>query len=135
MPGLRVVHFRYSHIAHENSHLESNISQTDATFYIQRFVNAFFAWLHEHNACPKLKGVILGMYCDPEHILYDEDGQALRRHCYVKGRQTDVFGREIVVGVPVPAYMIRELEPDCDLLNFDPKGKWSGSLPGRYHRL
>jgi hypothetical protein len=46
----------------------------------------------------------------------------------VRGYQTDVLNRNITVAVPVPAHRIRELEPDCDLLDFDPECEWSEVL-------
>jgi hypothetical protein len=55
------------------------------------------------------------------------------RHCFIKGYQVDALNRKIVTAVPVPAYQVRELEPECDLLDFDPECEWVGGMPGRLH--
>jgi hypothetical protein len=109
------------------------------TWEVQRFANSLFSYLHEHNLCQHLKCLVLGHYGHPAGDLVEGESEifSVPRHCFIIGYQTDslALGRKTVIAVPVPAYMLRELEPKCDLLDFDPGCDWVGSLPGRFQEV
>jgi hypothetical protein len=87
--------------------------------------------MDHHGICPKLQGIIFGMYWELEVPLTDcvNDGWCYTRHCFVKGYQTDALGRTIPVAVLVPAFRLRELEPECELLDMDPESEWASPTP------
>jgi hypothetical protein len=102
------------------------------TWEIQKFSNAVFDYMHRNHACSSLKVLVVGThFVAGLDAMMEEDMCLYPRHCFVKGYQTDVLSRSTTIAVPVPAYRIRELEPDCDLLDYDPECNWVGGLPGR----
>jgi hypothetical protein len=134
LAGLRVIHFRFGKFRPQPNDDEDEFrTPYEIAQDIQRFANAFVAYLEQNKLCSNLKAMIFGT-----HWIPGEDDEELvsasgyyPRHCFVKGYQVDVLHRKTAIAVPVPAYRIRELEPECDLLDFDPECYWVGSIPGR----
>jgi hypothetical protein len=60
-----------------------------------------------------------------------EDGETLR-HCFVKGSQKDSFGRQVTVAIQVSAYMLKDLDPSLNIINYLPwfPGEWTQELLG-----
>jgi hypothetical protein len=111
--------------------------EDEVTSEVERFANDFFTYLEQKNQCPKLRAVIFGMHWDPKipHDLVQGDESLYSRHCFVKEHQSDASNLRMAVAVPVPAYKIRELEPECDLLDLDPECEWVGGIPGRLYEF
>jgi hypothetical protein len=130
--ALRVLHFRTPSLRLDTVDANTNFPDNKdmATWWIQRFATGVFTYMEEHGYCSDLKIVVVG-----SHVDVDKPGVFLHhiypRHCFVKGYQTDVLNRSTVVAVPVPAYMVRQLEPDCDLLDYDPGCDWIGGWSTR----
>ncbi|KAF2833071.1 hypothetical protein CC86DRAFT_399721 [Ophiobolus disseminans] len=139
MRGLRVIHFR---LPQSESVDVGNITfyqtQAHVTWELQKFSNGVFEYMDRHKACPDLKAIVIGhhSHVGPGSHLGEEMVEWFYpRHCFIKGYQIDVLQRRTAVAVPVPAYRIQELEPGCDLLDYDPECEWVGGLPGRFHFL
>jgi hypothetical protein len=100
---------------------------------VQRFCNGFFYYMGKQGACPFLKAIIIGQWFEAnDHNEVRAANQSYYpRHCFIKGYQTDLLNRKTAVAVPVPAYRNPEVEPECDLLDFDPMGVWVGAMAGR----
>jgi len=136
LSNLRVVHFRYMPTrSHREEDPDNMPDQTQVTADIQHFVTTVFAYMDRSGICSRLRGIVFGMYWEPEspYGLPIEWGLEwpYTRHCFVRGYQTDAFNRKATVALPVPPHKIRELEPDCDLLDFDPECDWVGGIAGR----
>ncbi|KAF2638100.1 hypothetical protein P280DRAFT_432294 [Massarina eburnea CBS 473.64] len=128
---LRVVHFRIS----PDDLLLSAIkySEDEVTCTAQRFANSVFAHMEEQGVCSKLQVVIVGCFNRDENSSVSDF--QIPRHCFVKRHQCDSFQQIVVVGVPIPAYMIRQLEPECDLLDFDFDCDWVGGWASRIRNV
>lgn len=106
----------------------------EITWEVQRFANGFFQYLDDRNLCPKLKALAFGVNWTPRRPLAANE-YSVPRHCFIKGWQTDALNRRTAIAVPVPTYRLRELDPELDILDFDPECEWVGGLPGRFlHR-
>lgn len=137
MRGLRTVHFR---LPQSESVDVGNITfyqtQAHVTWELQKFSNGVFEHLDRHKSCLDLKAIVIGhhSHVGPGTHLGEQSVEwYYPRHCFIKGYQVDVLSRRTAVAVPVPSYRIRELDPDCDLLDYDPECEWVGGLPGRLH--
>ncbi|KAF2131758.1 hypothetical protein P153DRAFT_383849 [Dothidotthia symphoricarpi CBS 119687] len=124
LKDLRILHFRFPKLIEPPAYGDAtNNGPNDITWEVQRFANAVFRYMDKHDMCPRLKGMIFGTHWNAQPGM---DGEwCYPRHCFVKGHQTDALNRTMVVAVLVPPYMIRQLEPDCDLLDFDPESEWA----------
>jgi hypothetical protein len=97
-------------------------------FCMQRWASTFFEYLHTRRWCTNLKALIIRC-----QVVYHEDyggdhgGSAyyMPQCCYVKGFQTDVFGRTGVVAIPVTRARLRASEPWADILDYDPECNWN----------
>jgi hypothetical protein len=91
--------------------------------------------MEEQQLCPSLEAVVIVHHFEPSKIRDPIIAGNLlwyyTRHCFIRGYQYNALNRKTAVAVPVPAYKIRELLPDCDLLAYDPACNWVGGLPGR----
>jgi hypothetical protein len=52
------------------------------------------------------------------------------QYSVIKGHRTDVLGQRSTGAVPIPLSRIRELDPDCHLLDVDPDFNWQEFLTG-----
>jgi hypothetical protein len=87
--------------------------------------------MDEEIFCPKLKTLIFGTFNDLLHQSADE--VHIPCYCFVKGYQTDAFGHKIAVAVQTLPFMLRDLDPTMDILDFDPGCEWVGARPGRFY--
>jgi hypothetical protein len=123
LSNLRIVQFRYLRLRAYDTEEEDKPQPAEISAHIQRFATTVFTHMYQTDHRPTLRGIIFGMDWDPEcSHSFNADGEyPYTRHCFVKGIQIDALGRKMIVAFPVPAHRIRELEPDCDLLDFDPE--------------
>jgi hypothetical protein len=94
---------------------------------LQEFCSAIFNYMFVQEACPSLKAIVVG------HNVYSDNEWAdmyCTQHCFIRDYEIEVWETR-AVAVPVPAYRIRELLPDCDLLDYDTECESLGSLLGR----
>jgi hypothetical protein len=126
---LRVLHLRLPHFGCGSNTTDFKTA-TRVTWEPQRFCSTVFDYMHRHHACPALKVLIVGNHYPIGLGELDGNVWAYPRHCFIKGYQMDVWNRNTAVAVPVPDYRVRELEPDCDLLDFDPHRDWMEVLSG-----
>ena len=98
-------------------------------FHTQNWANAFFAYLDARGWCPKLNALVIRC-----HVLNDDDSpfHYIPQSCYVRGLQTDAFGRSRVVAVPVTRAILQATEPCADILDYDPDCDWAN---GRFVAL
>jgi hypothetical protein len=132
MEDLRLVHFRFPRTGStDTEEAEFERNPAHIAWMMQRFCNAVFEHMESNRLCPSLTAIVVGVHFDPTGLpsYLDYDGTwYFTRHCFIRGYQTDALNRRTVVGVPVPASKILELEPDCDLLDYDPECDWVGGL-------
>lgn len=135
MQGLRLVHLRLPLVgSYDTESWTEGADSSNVTWNCQKFCNGVFSYLEEHRLCPSLVTVVVGHHFEPANVRNDRAGRNpwyYTRHCYIRGCQYDALNRKAAIAVPVPAYRVRELLPDCDLLDFDPACNWVGGLPGR----
>jgi hypothetical protein len=127
---LRVVHFRWGRFYPNASSLRSVEEK------MQMFCQGIFTYMDEYHACISLRAIVLGHHLynyddDGEYVSGEEIDMQYSRYCFIRGRQTDALGRTKTVAVLVPASIIRKLEPECNLLDFDWDSDYRGSYPGR----
>jgi hypothetical protein len=125
MPNLRVLHLRQRNYLREDDLMFQRDGDTNSdacTFQTQRWANAFFEYLHARGWCPNLTALVIRCYVLDNK---QEDDEGVHYYvpecCYVKGFQTDRFGRSGVVAVPVTRATLRASEPHSDILDFDPE--------------
>ncbi|KAI2475873.1 hypothetical protein Ptr902_12699 [Pyrenophora tritici-repentis] len=126
-PDLRILHLRQSNYILEDEPRPCEQFEDDKkawAFQTQKWANAFFAYLHERGWCPKLNSLVIRCYMLNEH-----EGDAvityIPQSCYIRGFQTDTFGRSGVVAVPVTRAILRATEPCAGILDYDPETNWA----------
>jgi hypothetical protein len=123
MSGLRLIHIRSSSYPDP----ESARSRVHTMGALQKFCSAVFHYMFVHKACSSLKAIVVG------HDIYDDFEPPeiyCAQHCFIRDYEMEA-GETRAVAVPVHAYRIRELLPDCDLLDYDPLCESLAHLPGR----
>ncbi|KAH3918611.1 hypothetical protein HBH56_038810 [Parastagonospora nodorum] len=128
--GLRLIHFRVNQVTRYGYGDEPKKEHAQTSIEMEDFARRVFEFMDAHGACAQLRSIVVGShfydneeYCGGQHCY--------PRHCFVKEYQPDEMGVPKVAAKQVPAYRIRNMEPDCDLFEFDPLADWVGSLPGR----
>ena len=134
-----MVHLRYTKWGGGRGYFDEEElkSPNEVSWDVQRFANAFFIYLEQNNVCSEMRAMIFGMHWAPDRSNDERIGveSCYPRYCFIKGYRIDALNRKIVTAVPVPAHQIRELEPECNLLDFDPECEWVGGMPGRLHEF
>jgi hypothetical protein len=123
MSGLRLIHIRWSSYPDP----ESARSRVHTMAALQKFCNAVFHYMFVQKACSSLKAIVVG------HNIYDDFEPSeiyCTQHCFIRDYETEASETR-AVAIPVHAYRIRELLPDCDLLDYDPLCESLAHLPGR----
>jgi hypothetical protein len=115
---------------------ESNLALELSQFHAQRFADAFFRYFHTHDLYRQLKALVIGSlnypgFRDPNGTLQ----KCLPQYCYVKGVQTDIMGRSIVVAVRVTRSQLRYQESYADILDCDPESELFGDAAARINEL
>jgi hypothetical protein len=131
MSGLRLIHIRMSRYKDD----ESDRSRQHIMRDLQKFCTAFFHYMVVHKACSSLKAIVIGHNVDIRDEDFEEDPQYeediyCTQHCFVKDYETEA-GETRAVAVPVHESRLRQLLPDCDLLDYDPECESLAYLPGR----
>jgi hypothetical protein len=128
--GLRLIHFRVNQMRRYGFTNRFRKEHVQTSIEMEEFARRVFEFMDAHGACVHLRFIVVGShYYDTEK--HCGGRQCYPRHCFVKEYQPDEMGAPKVSAKQVPAYRIRDMEPDCDLFEFDPKADWVGSLPGR----
>ena len=143
MCEFHIVHFRlptyefHHHSIHRNGMTDQSY-QAATTNKFQSFCNVVCEWMGQNKRYLDLNGIVVGhhSYVGPAKSygrLFDEESVNIQypRHCFVKDYQVNPSGQAEAVAVPVTAQGLRDLEPKCELLDYDPECKWTGGLPGR----
>ncbi|KAH7065819.1 hypothetical protein BKA63DRAFT_426788 [Paraphoma chrysanthemicola] len=121
VPDLRILHLRQGNYLHRDRYFHDRALNDEETlaFHTHRWANAFFSYMHKRRWSPKLTALIIRCYMteDNSQTEYVYSPQ----HCFVKGYQTDVFGRSATVAVPVTRPIVKAIEPRADLLDYDPE--------------
>lgn len=130
VPELRVPHLRpcnHLHEARDENYTSGWSPNHDAyAFQNQKWASAFSAYLHARGWCANLRALIVR--CHVVDVPQDDVDHG--RHCfapqccYVKGFQTDAYGRSSVVAVPITRAALRTLEPCSEILDYDPETNW-----------
>jgi hypothetical protein len=94
---------------------------------LQDFCSAIFQHMFDQRACFSLKAIVMGHNVYPGSVNADA---YCTRHCFIRDYERNAQKTK-AIAVMVPAYRIHELEPDCDMLDFDPRCESLGSFPGR----
>ncbi|KAF2119745.1 hypothetical protein BDV96DRAFT_352059 [Lophiotrema nucula] len=115
---------------------EDHISEIERNYVCQRFANELFEYLHSKGWCKKLQAIVIGRAMQVPYAHSQEDWDYTPRKCFVKGVQTDIFGRTSAVGVPAPTYLLRELTGCSEILDWQSDwqpGDCMDRIPGRFH--
>lgn len=125
MQELRTVHFRYPP-CFEPLKNDPKKDPAKVSFKFQCFANGFFSYMKLHGICPNLTALVVGCYWEDKGILKNPRNQHHPRHFLVKGYQTDALEPNTTIGVPVPAWLLRQNQPVSDILDCNHERKRIG---------
>ncbi|KAH7346930.1 hypothetical protein BKA66DRAFT_478120 [Pyrenochaeta sp. MPI-SDFR-AT-0127] len=137
LPHLRVLHLR------QRNYLCSGLptpaednprNRLALTFKTHRWANVFFEHLHSRKWSLKLTALVIRCYLE-KNANASNGYTYSSQHCFVKGLQVDAYGRTAAVAVPISRATLRKIEPDSDILDFDPECHWIGGRIGRLNRF
>ncbi|KAF2120564.1 hypothetical protein BDV96DRAFT_269718 [Lophiotrema nucula] len=137
--NLKILHLRQPNYRHWGFPEYRDLAVAQREYNFQYFANSFFTWLEQHDMCPGLKVLVLGsLRPEPNSdTLVAESmdtGEFVPQQCFVRGKQTDCYGRSMVVGTPTPLGLLRREDPETlSLLDWDPIGSWPGRILGRFN--
>lgn len=118
--GLRLIHFRVTQMIRYAYGDDSRKTYAQTSMEMEEFARRVFESMDAHSACVHLRSIVVGgHYYDNEK--YCGGRRCYPRHCFIKENQPDEMGIPKIVAKQVPAYRIRDMEPDCDLFEFDPR--------------
>jgi len=122
--GLRLIHFRVSQMSpYGYYYMEPRKKHAQTSIEMEGFARRVFQFMDAHGACMHLRSIVVGShYFDNEK--YCGGQKCYPQHCFVKEYLSDETGVLKVAAKQVPAYRIRDMEPDCDLFEFDAKANW-----------
>jgi hypothetical protein len=124
MRGLRLIHIRMSRYKDPTSHRSRMYIMQD----LRSRCSAIFQYMFVQKACPSLKAIVVGYNVYPDL----EPGICCTQHCFIRDYEMEA-GKTWAVAVPVHAARLRDLLPDCHLLDYDPECESLAYLPGRIH--
>jgi hypothetical protein len=101
----------------------------DQSWSAERFADGFFRLLDEHNYCPKLNLLVLGMRQTGYFADYCVHPP---RHCFARGIKENAFGRSSTAAIPIPSSLLPRLGSSVDLLEMDPGCVWPGGIVGQF---
>lgn len=129
-PDLRILHLRQNNMLHRSGYpeLEGISSQNThvLTLMTHRWANAFFDYMHRKGWSQRLHTLVIRCFVAERDDMGD-DYIYSPQHCFVKGLQTDMYGRSFAMAIPVSRSRVKAELPWTDILDHDPECDWIGN--------
>jgi hypothetical protein len=138
---VRIVHLRQATIRPYAPTANSLQGIYERALLLERFATRLFNFAEQTGSMPKLQYVAWG-----KELRWEEEENAenpsdqgpfemVQQHCFSKGRLSDVRenGRKMTVAIPISMAELKRIEPELDILDWDPTSTVEVRIPGCFY--